>query len=144
MSDKRLELDHESDERFELDHDPCALKLSASATDVARKLGQLSEETYWKFSGAGVGSHCHAFIEFCGLMSKYTEICYRSAISGIDFRRANVHTGVALPVFAHDVEYLAEKFECIFGPILRSRPEFAKLFVERALGVETVRGREER
>lgn len=71
----------------------------------------------------------HAFIEFCGLMKKYADMCSRTAAAGHDFTQANVHTGQALVAEDHDIRYLAEKFECIFGPVLED-PTNREIFFE--------------
>jgi hypothetical protein len=76
-------------------------------------------------------TRCHAFIEFCGLMSKYLDICELACQAGIDFTTANVHGDKTIPIEAHDLQYLAEKFECIFSGLL-STPEQKKLFVKFA------------
>lgn len=83
-----------------------------------------------------VQTSCHPFIEFCSLMSKYVDICERAAVLGIEFPMANRHTGMALPVEEHDLRYLAEKLECIFGPIIDANPKAKQVFARALLGVE--------
>lgn len=85
----------------------------------------------------GFGSKCHAFLEFCGLMSKYTDLCRIAMQQGKQFNHMNTHSGESLDIAEHNVEYLAEKFDCIFGPFFKANPEAAKLFAERALGLPT-------
>lgn len=80
------------------------------------------EQTYWAFFKAGMGAEVHAFIEFCGVLSKYVDICERCAAGGIDFRALNTHTGTPLPVEVHDMEYLGEKLRCILGPAIDANP----------------------
>lgn len=80
---------------------------------------------------------CHTFIEFCGLMNKYIDVCERAAAEGVDFTSTSVHSGQPLPVARHDVQYLAEKFACIFGSTMASDPEIWACFqraVEREIG----------
>lgn len=71
----------------------------------------------------------HAFIEFTGLMREYIVICSNAVEAGTDFTQTNIHAGDALPLLAHHVDYLAEKFECIFGPTFAKNPDLAKRFV---------------
>jgi hypothetical protein len=98
---------------------------------LANQMEKVADTVYWLFFHANMGGQVHAFIEFCGLLNKYTEICKRCAEQGIDFTMLNTHSRQALPVEGHDVEYLVEKLDCIFGPIIRANPEtraaFAKL-----------------
>lgn len=98
---------------------------------VARMHG-VAESVYWLFFYANMGGEVHAFIEFNGLLSKYVEMCKRCADEGIDFTQLNTHTGQALPVAVHDMEYLGEKLRCIFGPIIDTNPE-AKAALKKAL-----------
>jgi hypothetical protein len=79
---------------------------------------------------------CHAFMEFNGLLSKYIELCQAANEAGIDFTTANKHHAQALPVAEHDMEYLAEKIECMFGPTLRANPKARAAFLRVLLGEE--------
>ncbi len=90
--------------------------------DLARRMRVVSNETYNLFFVLGMGSEVHAFIEFCGVLSKYVDICERCAEQGIDFRFLNTHSGAGLPVEVHDMVYLGEKLDCILGPAIRSNP----------------------
>lgn len=72
----------------------------------------------------------HPFIEFNGFMPKYIDLCDREASKGNDFTMASTHNDKTLPMVAHDVVYLAEKFDCIFGPSFRANPELWKIFKE--------------
>jgi hypothetical protein len=92
-------------------------------------LRNLSEKFYWMCFHANVGSFAHPFLEFNGLMSVYVDVL---AKSGVDPQQANVHGGVPLPVEDHQIEYLAEKLECIFAPIIAANPN-ARGILERAL-----------
>jgi hypothetical protein len=79
---------------------------------------------------------CHTFIEFCGLMNKYIDVCRRAAEAGIDFTQTSIHgEGEPLPVYNHDVDYLAEKFACIFGQTMASDPKIWARF-QRAIEAE--------
>lgn len=57
----------------------------------------------------------HAFIEFCGLMNEYIKACRDAIGKGIDFTQANVHTGLPLPLASYQIDYIFEKFSCIYG-----------------------------
>jgi len=58
---------------------------------------------------------CHAFLEFSGLMAKFIDLCRQAEASGEPWLRANVHSGQHLAFEGHDVDYLLEKLECIYG-----------------------------
>jgi hypothetical protein len=92
---------------------------SPSKEEVLRRLAQLTEEFYWKCFRAEIGMWAHAFLEFNGLMSVYIE-CLREA--DVDPREVNVHSAAKFHVPDHRLEYLAEKLECIFSPILSANP----------------------
>lgn len=70
------------------------------------------------FYGAASQTGVHAFIEFCGLMNEFIKMCQETSEAGKDFNESNTHTGVELVVRHHHLEYLAEKFDCIFGTTL--------------------------
>lgn len=88
---------------------------------LAKRMRQVADQTYALFFAHGMGSEVHAFLEFNGLIQKYVDICTRAADAGIDFRMTNTHNGTPLPVEAHDIEYMAEKLDCIFGPALADK-----------------------
>lgn len=100
----------------------------ADRKEQLKKMRAVSDAFY---SGA-VRTNVHAFIEFCGFMNKFIDICARSSEQGVDFNEANTHTGQQLVVEDHDLHYLAEKFDCIFGPTL-SDPQKREVFF-RAMG----------
>lgn len=85
---------------------------------MTKKMRDLVTSFYWQVIQIG----CHPFIEFCGLMAKYVDIC---EASGISFPDASTHTGIALPLADHHLTYLAEKFDCIFGPSLKNKQTLA-------------------
>lgn len=81
-----------------------------------------------EFYKAAVKTGCHPFIEFTGFMNEYIKLAEKAARAGIDFRNLNTHSGKALPMETFEASYVAEKFDCIFGPSLRSDPEIYKAF----------------
>lgn len=103
--------------------------------EIVKRMRVANQSIYQTLFRMHFGADCHAFLEFCGLMSKYADLCSRAAKNGIDFGRANIHTGTPLPMEKHDVLYLAEKFECIFGSFFRANPELARLFAKKALSL---------
>ena len=62
----------------------------------------------------------HPFIEFAGVMTAYQKSCRRAHEAGIDFTECNRHGGAALPMEAFEVQYLAEKLDCIFTGVIRA------------------------
>lgn len=82
-----------------------------------------------KFYSMATQTGHHQFIEFTGLMNKYINIFDATVKSGIDPNTCNIHTSTnALIVADHDIEYLAEKFGCIFETTLKD-PEKRKVFL---------------
>lgn len=94
--------------------------------DCVAHMGRVRDTFYWQAIQTG----CHPFIEFCGFMGEYVKVCEEAAREGIDFRQANTHTGEALPMKPWQAQYLAEKFDCIFGPSIRADAQVAKIFKE--------------
>ena len=102
----------------------------AELEEMIREMEAISEHFYWN----AVKVRNHAFIEFCGLMNEYIQMCRDTMLAGGDFTQCNVHSGRSLSVAEHQGAYLAEKFECIFGPTLRSNPRIARDFVRGVIG----------
>lgn len=99
--------------------------------ETLRRMDRLCSDFYWACFTAGMGSRCHPFLEFNGIMSKYVNLCSNAAAQGFQFPAANQHSGLALPMQDHDVDYFAEKFACIFGPFFEAHPELADRFADR-------------
>lgn len=72
----------------------------------------------------------HAFIEFCGLMNEFLQVCERAHQMGQDFTQANTHTGQSLPFETFNAAYLAEKLNCIYGPALLDNPDARLAFIQ--------------
>ena len=47
-------------------------------------------------------------------MTAYLQSCQLAHEQGIDFTKCNRHAARTLPMEAADVDYIVEKFECIF------------------------------
>ena len=78
------------------------------------------------FYGAAVKAHCHALIEFTGLMNKFIEACARAEVMEQEWEHANVHGSERLPLDDGDIAYLIEKLDCIYGDALWSAPLLLK------------------
>lgn len=74
-----------------------------------------SEEAIRRFYGAAVHIGNHPFVEFAGVMQAYLKSCARAHEKGIDFSECNRHAGHQLPMESFELDYLAEKLDCIFG-----------------------------
>jgi hypothetical protein len=92
---------------------------------MIEKMQKLSDSFY---SGA-VEIGCHPFIEMTGFMNEYIKIARKAHEVGIDFANASTHTGTALPIEDYEAGYIAEKFNCIFGPSLLKNEMAARMFV---------------
>lgn len=101
---------------------------------LTARMRAVSNTTYDLFFSSGMGGDVHAFIEFCGVLSKYVDICHRCAEQGIDFRLLNTHSGQSLPVEVHDMQYLGEKLDCIFGPAIRANPKAGEILRDMLFG----------
>ena len=82
------------------------------------------------FYASAATTGVHAFIEFCGLMNEFIMVCRDAETEGIDFRRADTHSGQDLPLRAFRAEYLAEKLKCIYGPSLTKDMEAREAFIK--------------
>lgn len=79
----------------------------------------------------------HAFIEFTGFMNEYIKLCEDALARGVDFTRANVHSGAELvPMQTYHADYIGEKFGCIFASSFAGRGELIQAFISAAFGVD--------
>ena len=97
--------------------------------ETIKSLRTLNRQFYALCFQANVGGRAHAFMEFNGLMSKYIDLMERAVAAGLDPMQINEHNRTAMPAAGHDMEYLAEKLRCMFGPILDSNPEAKEAFM---------------
>lgn len=93
--------------------------------EMLRQMKEISSAFYGPATRVGN----HAFIEFCGLMNEYIQICRNTMKHEIDFTTCNKHSGVALIPADHQVDYLVEKFDCIFGSMFNKR--FRDRFIQK-------------
>lgn len=61
----------------------------------------------------------HPFIEFTGLINEYIKLCEEAHAQGIDFSECSAHSGKELPMHHHNLAYINEKLDCIFGGRMR-------------------------
>lgn len=97
--------------------DDCPMTVERRVELVAllAQMERARERIYWFMFAESFGSTCHAFIEHCGLMGEFINVCRRNLEKGVDFVWANVHTGRPLELQPFQVAYLREKLECIYG-----------------------------
>lgn len=94
----------------------------ADRVRLAACIGRMRNVSKAYYAGA-VQTGNHAFIEFCGLMNEYIDICTAALARGQDFTMASIHTGEGIPIQSFQAKYLLEKLECIYGASL---PELFK------------------
>ena len=97
---------------------------AASGEDIARKKALIAalenevEQFYKRLFSLNVGGEFHPFLEWCGVMGEHLRIVDGLLAKGVDATQANVHTGQTLPIPEHQIDYMAEKIECIFSGML--------------------------
>jgi len=96
--------------------------------EMIRKMREANSIFYRLAADTG----CHAFIEFCGLQSKFIDLCQESLNQGVEFPMANKHSAKDLRLEEHHAAYLGEKFECIYGHSIGSSPGLANAFLHAA------------
>jgi hypothetical protein len=102
--------------------------------ETIKRMRQLNETFYWAMFQQDMGGRCHAFVEFAGLQAKFIDMCEAALNQGIEFPLANQHSGQPWPLDVHHAEYLGEKFACIYGFAIGSRPELRRVFIASGLG----------
>lgn len=100
---------------------------SYTQKELEEMCGKMKAVSNTFYQGA-VRTGVHPFIEFCGLMNEYIQICERASSSGIQFPFASEHNGEAIPIEPHEANYIAEKLRCIFGPTIDQNPEIKGIF----------------
>lgn len=75
------------------------------------------------FYCAATGLSSHKFIEFTGFLNEYIKACERAHSQGVDFITETI------PFKTHEMAYIAEKFDCIFGREL-SDPKLRGAFIQ--------------
>lgn len=91
----------------------------------AKKALEKMHKASLDFYSAAVRTNCHAFIEFTGLMNEYIKVCSKmTAVGDTSWMMANTHSGVPLDMAEHELNYLAEKLDCIYDPTMAATPSF--------------------
>lgn len=112
-------------------------------TEMLRKMRGVSD----KFYAMAVQAGCHALIEYTGLMNEFIKVCGDAHAAGQQFPFSNTHSGVPLPFQPYNLQYLAEKLNCIYGPALLSsdlcRDAFITTLFDGAFKLVPVERREE-
>lgn len=106
--------------------------------ETIRRMREINATFYGLVFSAGMGSRCHAFVEFCGLQAKFIDLCEAALERGIEFCFANQHSAAPWPIEAHHAAYLGEKFHCIYGFALGPDPALRQVFLDAGLGKEPV------
>jgi len=102
--------------------------------DTIRKMREINSAFYAMVFQAGMGSHCHAFVEFSGLQAKFIDMAEAALDAGIEFPFANTHSSTSWPMEVHHAAYLGEKFNCIYGFALAQSPDLLEAFNKEAFG----------
>jgi hypothetical protein len=84
------------------------IRTEYSVDERERMLARMMEIKDSFYAAAQRVGH-HQFIEFAGFMAEYIKICARMHRDGVDFGT------VELAPKHYEMEYVAEKFDCIFG-----------------------------
>lgn len=93
--------------------------------EMLKKMNNASAVFYSMATHTG----CHTFIEFTGLMNEYIQVCQQTMEAGKDFTEASAHGGGELLVHDYNLEYMAEKFTCIFETTLQD-PKMMEIFLK--------------
>jgi len=73
---------------------------------------------YWVLFNLGVGERFHPMLEWCGVMSEYIKIHQALLDEGIDATNSDIHNGIGSKIPKYQLNYLAEKLNCIFSGML--------------------------
>ncbi|WP_261263063.1 hypothetical protein [Laspinema olomoucense] len=77
---------------------------------------ELMDKAASQFYQAALGTDCHGFLEFTGLLREYVKICHEFQKNNPhhDFRRCNIHNNHRLHLQPYQREYIHEKLSCIY------------------------------
>lgn len=89
--------------------------LSDTRKQELREICSRMQSTSNTFYSGAVMTGNHAFIEFTGLINEYIKACYEAIEKDVDFTQTNIHTGKALPLAPYQLDYIREKFDCIYS-----------------------------
>lgn len=82
------------------------------------RMTEIAESFYLAACRVGL----HQFIEFAGFLNEYIKICGRMHSEGVDFGTTELDPKI------HEMAYIAEKFDCIFGEAF-CKPEMREVFM---------------
>lgn len=97
------------------------IRTEYSVEERERMLARMTEIADSFYCAAQRVGH-HQFIEFAGFMNEYIKVCRRMHAEGVDFGTTD------LAPKNYEMEYIAEKFDCIFGEALM-KPEMRAAFM---------------
>jgi hypothetical protein len=84
----------------------------------------------WYYQAIRIMPQCHAFVEHMGLINEFVKVCQKTYEAGkVDFNDTNQHSSELLVMKDYNVEYLAEKLGCIYGPTLAADERLLELFI---------------
>ena len=82
---------------------------------LLKQAKEINSAFYGLMWQANFGGVWHAHVEWCGVMSAYIDMCQYALEQGQDFADSNIHVGERFDIPQHKIDYLNEKFECIFA-----------------------------
>lgn len=120
---KAAQIDHS--QTVSLEHSmPIATEPKSEMTDLEFVDALKSElnDFYYRLFHLGVGTRFHAFLEWNGVMTEHLKIVEGLLQKGVPAFEQNRHTGDAPAIPSFQIEYLAEKMECIFDGLINVTP----------------------
>ncbi len=91
----------------------------------------IAEHLFLDYYRAAQQLGIHTFIEHTGFMNEHLKILRKAVNAGIDIEMLNNHNDTVVKVEPYEADYLAEKFACMFAPILKDKKSW-RIFVESA------------
>jgi len=92
--------------------------------ELLRRLDELQElsDSYYR-TACKIGMH--TFIEHTGFINEHLKILRKAAVAGVDVANLSNHSNDLLRVEPYEVDYLAEKFACMFAPLFKKKKVWA-------------------
>lgn len=100
------------------------------STDIVQVADEATEIFYWYLFNKEIGSRFHSFLEWVGVMREYVKMVKES---GVEPFYLNTHWKTAHPVAGPQLQYMAEKLNCILAPFLNAASEEDKKAFVRIL-----------
>lgn len=99
-----------------------------NSKESLNKMQDISNAFYQRAIALGI----HPFIEFAGMMNEFIKMGLQTLEAGKDFTQTSIHSDApGLVAYSFNGDYLAEKFECIFGKTFLDSKEFKLAFLEK-------------